>query len=55
MPVVVNEDSSRPFLPSSPTDGLESESEGWVAQDPGSEYFGDSKFGPEFRHGWLII
>ncbi|KAL5010698.1 hypothetical protein ScPMuIL_013003 [Solemya velum] len=41
MPVVVNEDSSRPFLPSSPTDGLESESEGWVAQDPGSEYFGD--------------
>ncbi|XP_030626343.1 beta-mannosidase [Chanos chanos] len=41
---VLQEDSSRPFLVSSPTNGLESEREGWVAQNPYDPHYGDTHF-----------
>ena len=40
---VKQEDTSRPFIASSPSNGMESEAEGWVAKDPGSALYGDSK------------
>lgn len=43
-PIVLKEDNSRPFLPSSPSNGVDTEAEGWVAQDPQSPRFGDSKW-----------
>ncbi|KAL3837189.1 hypothetical protein ACJMK2_022560 [Sinanodonta woodiana] len=39
--VVKNEDTSRPFLPSSPTNGILSIQEGWIAQQPWDEHYGD--------------
>lgn len=39
--IVQQEDTSRPFLASSPSNGVESEQEGWVAKDPGDTHFGD--------------
>jgi len=38
---VVQFDPSRPFLTSSPTNGIQSEKEGWVAQNPYSPIYGD--------------
>lgn len=43
MTIAVAEDPGRPYLTSSPSDGLESVKEGYVAQDPDSELYGDSK------------
>ncbi|GFN78881.1 beta-mannosidase [Plakobranchus ocellatus] len=40
-PVVEAEDPSRQYLSSSPSDGAESVRQGYVAQDPGSELYGD--------------
>ena len=37
------EDESRPFLSSSPSNGVDTEKEGWVAKNPGSPYWGDGK------------
>ncbi|XP_068702128.1 beta-mannosidase-like [Montipora foliosa] len=34
-------DKSRPFLSSSPSNGVETEREGWVAKDPNSVFWGD--------------
>ncbi|VDK30021.1 unnamed protein product [Gongylonema pulchrum] len=45
-------DSSRPFLLSSPTNGIESEKEGGVAQNPGDELFGDIHFYNEHANLW---
>ncbi|XP_026879426.2 beta-mannosidase [Electrophorus electricus] len=42
--IVLQEDSSRPFLVSSPTNGLQSEKEGWVAQNPYDPHYGDVHF-----------
>jgi len=38
------EDHSRPFLSSSPSNGVDTEKEGWVAKKPGSPYWGDVHF-----------
>ena len=40
--IVKQEDTSRPFLSSSPSDGIETELEGWVARNPGDTRYGDS-------------
>ncbi|XP_008311995.1 beta-mannosidase [Cynoglossus semilaevis] len=42
--IVQMEDQSRPFLVSSPTNGAESEQEGWVAADPYDTHYGDTHF-----------
>ncbi|XP_037098092.1 beta-mannosidase [Syngnathus acus] len=44
MAVVKQEDPSRPFLVSSPTNGAESEREGYVASDPYDPRYGDTHF-----------
>ena len=41
--IVKQEDTSRPFVASSPSNAIESEAEGWIAKDPGSTLYGDSK------------
>uniref|UniRef100_A0A8C2ZS38 Beta-mannosidase n=3 Tax=Cyclopterus lumpus TaxID=8103 RepID=A0A8C2ZS38_CYCLU len=38
------EDQSRPFLVSSPSNGAESEQEGWVASNPYDPHYGDTHF-----------
>ncbi|KAG7234597.1 hypothetical protein INR49_002226 [Caranx melampygus] len=42
--IVQEEDQSRPFLVSSPTNGAESEREGWVASNPYDPHYGDTHF-----------
>ncbi|KAM9708937.1 beta-mannosidase [Menidia menidia] len=42
--IVQEEDQSRPFLVSSPTNGAESEHEGWVAANPYDPHYGDVHF-----------
>ncbi|KAJ3613145.1 hypothetical protein NHX12_019397 [Muraenolepis orangiensis] len=42
--VVLEEDQSRPFLASSPTNGLASELQGWVAEDPYDPHYGDTHY-----------
>nr|XP_020515476.1 beta-mannosidase [Labrus bergylta] len=42
--IVQQEDQSRPFLVSSPTNGAESEQEGWVAGNPYDPHYGDTHF-----------
>ncbi|XP_037603311.1 beta-mannosidase isoform X1 [Sebastes umbrosus] len=42
--IVQEEDKSRPFLVSSPTNGAESEQEGWVAENPYDLHYGDTHF-----------
>ncbi|KAL4641879.1 beta-mannosidase [Arapaima gigas] len=42
--IVKKEDQSRPFLTSSPTNGVESEREGWVASNPYDTHYGDVHF-----------
>lgn len=41
---LLQEDQSRPFLVSSPTNGAESEQEGWVAENPYDPHYGDVHF-----------
>ena len=43
MPIVNAENPNRVYLTSSPSDGKETVKEGYVAKDPGSELYGDSK------------
>lgn len=42
---VVNQEDplSRPFVPSSPSNGLETITEGWVAKNPQDTHYGDGK------------
>ncbi|XP_063039646.1 beta-mannosidase [Engraulis encrasicolus] len=42
--IVQKEDPTRPFLVSSPTNGLESEKEGYVASNPYDPHYGDTHF-----------
>ncbi|WAR04381.1 MANBA-like protein [Mya arenaria] len=39
--VVLAEDNSRPFLSSSPSNGMETEEEGWIARKPYDTHYGD--------------
>ena len=41
MKTILSEDNSRPFVPSSPSNGLETEKEGWIAENPGDNLYGD--------------
>uniref|UniRef100_A0A8C8ZRX7 Beta-mannosidase n=1 Tax=Prolemur simus TaxID=1328070 RepID=A0A8C8ZRX7_PROSS len=41
---MVLSDQSRPFIPSSPTNGAETIAEGWISKNPLSNYFGDVHF-----------
>ncbi|XP_051475768.1 beta-mannosidase isoform X2 [Apus apus] len=42
--IVLTEDKSRPFVASSPTNGLESVKEGWLSQNPYDTHYGDTHF-----------
>ncbi|XP_070973400.1 beta-mannosidase-like isoform X2 [Oncorhynchus clarkii lewisi] len=42
--IVQKEDGTRPFLVSSPTNGVESQQEGWVAHDPYDLHYGDTHY-----------
>nr|XP_043903841.1 beta-mannosidase [Solea senegalensis]XP_043903842.1 beta-mannosidase [Solea senegalensis] len=42
--VVRAEDQSRPFIVSSPTNGVESEQEGWLSENPYDPHYGDTHF-----------
>uniref|UniRef100_A0A8C4V2I5 Beta-mannosidase n=1 Tax=Falco tinnunculus TaxID=100819 RepID=A0A8C4V2I5_FALTI len=42
--IVLTEDKSRPFIASSPTNGLESVKEGWISQNPYDTHYGDTHF-----------
>ncbi|NWH32714.1 MANBA mannosidase, partial [Chloropsis hardwickii] len=42
--IVLSEDKSRPFVASSPTNGLESIKEGWLSRDPYDTHYGDTHF-----------
>ncbi|KAG9344023.1 hypothetical protein JZ751_012499 [Albula glossodonta] len=50
--VTLYEDRSRPFLTSSPTNGAESEQEGWVAQNPYDTHYGDTHFYSYLQDCW---
>jgi len=39
--IVMTEDTSRPFVSSSPSNGVETAAEGWLARNPRSYRFGD--------------
>ncbi|KFO60594.1 Beta-mannosidase, partial [Corvus brachyrhynchos] len=42
--IVLTEDKSRPFVASSPTNGLESVKQGWLSQNPYDTHYGDTHF-----------
>nr|XP_012626414.1 beta-mannosidase [Microcebus murinus] len=42
--IVLAGDKSRPFIPSSPTNGAETIAEHWISKNPNSKYFGDVHF-----------
>ncbi|KAI7805656.1 beta-mannosidase isoform X1 [Triplophysa rosa] len=50
--IVLQEDSTRPFIVSSPTNGIESEKEGWVAHDPYDPQNGDTHYYNYTRDCW---
>uniref|UniRef100_A0A671SAV8 Beta-mannosidase n=1 Tax=Sinocyclocheilus anshuiensis TaxID=1608454 RepID=A0A671SAV8_9TELE len=50
--IVLQEDSTRPFLVSSPTNGVESEKEGWVAKDPYDPHYGDTHYYSYYKDCW---
>lgn len=50
--LVQEEDPSRPFLVSSPTNGAESQQEGWVAANPYDPRYGDVHFYSYFHDCW---
>uniref|UniRef100_A0A8C5CQJ9 Beta-mannosidase n=1 Tax=Gadus morhua TaxID=8049 RepID=A0A8C5CQJ9_GADMO len=50
--LVLEEDQSRPFLASSPTNGLASERQGWVADDPYDPRYGDTHYYSYSRDCW---
>ncbi|XP_064488177.1 beta-mannosidase-like isoform X2 [Ornithodoros turicata] len=41
MPIVLEEDRTRPFVSSSPSNGKQTEKENWIATDPNSVKYGD--------------
>uniref|UniRef100_A0A8C8RIX0 Beta-mannosidase n=2 Tax=Pelusios castaneus TaxID=367368 RepID=A0A8C8RIX0_9SAUR len=42
--IVLAEDKSRPYITSSPTNGMESVKEGWISQNPYDTHYGDTHF-----------
>ncbi|XP_050011677.1 beta-mannosidase isoform X3 [Alexandromys fortis] len=42
--VVLSEDKSRPFIVSSPTNGVKTMAEGWISYHPNSNHYGDVHF-----------
>ncbi|XP_066535058.1 beta-mannosidase isoform X2 [Hoplias malabaricus] len=50
--IVLQADSTRPFLASSPTNGVESVKEGWVAKNPYDPNYGDVHFYNYFHDCW---
>ncbi|XP_061843640.1 beta-mannosidase [Nerophis lumbriciformis] len=50
--IVKEEDPSRPFLVSSPTNGAKSEREGYVAADPYDPHYGDTHFYSYLHDCW---
>ncbi|KAL0969506.1 hypothetical protein UPYG_G00228170 [Umbra pygmaea] len=50
--IVQQEDGSRPVLVSSPTNGAETEQEGWVAQNPYDVHYGDTHYYSYFQDCW---
>ena len=50
--VVMEEDPTRPFVTSSPSNGVLSEKEGWVAKDPSDERYGDLHAYRYIEDGW---
>ena len=46
METILDEDYTRPFLSSSPTNGEMTEQNGWISEDPkpSSPHYGDSEF-----------
>ena len=50
---VAQEDPNRPFIMSSPSNGKESDMEGFVAKEPWSELYGDSMYAMQYL--WVMI
>ena len=48
-------DTSRPFVSSSPSNGLETEKEGWIARNPNSDFYGDGKFSLPNNSGYANL
>ena len=51
-PIVEREDPSRVYLSSSPSNGIDTVKEGWIASDPQSPLFGDVHFYDYTDNGW---
>lgn len=52
MPIVTQEDPSRTFLPSSPSNGPQTVKEGWISKDPQDNQYGDVHFYNYFGDEW---
>ncbi|GAB1288145.1 Beta-mannosidase [Apodemus speciosus] len=50
--IVLSEDKSRPFIASSPTNGIKTMEEGWISQDPYSIQYGDTHFYNYYSDCW---
>uniref|UniRef100_A0A1B6CRS8 Beta-mannosidase n=1 Tax=Clastoptera arizonana TaxID=38151 RepID=A0A1B6CRS8_9HEMI len=50
--IVLQYDNSRPFTVSSPSNGLESEAEGYIAKDPYSSLYGDDHYYNYYANLW---
>lgn len=51
-PVVLAQDSTRPYIVSSPTNGIESEREGYIADNPYSSLYGDVHYYNYLADAW---
>lgn len=51
--VVQEEDATRPFVVSSPSNGIESEEEGYVAENPGDTLYGDKHYYNYLSDAWI--
>ncbi|XP_005406305.1 PREDICTED: beta-mannosidase [Chinchilla lanigera] len=50
--VVFAGDKTRPFVPSSPSNGIETVAEGWISRDHNSNYYGDVHFYDYYNDCW---
>lgn len=50
--IVLAEDKSRPYITSSPTNGLKSAEEGWLAPNPDDTHYGDIHYYNYFQDCW---
>jgi beta-mannosidase len=51
-PIVLKQDSTRPYIVSSPTNGIESEAEGYIADNPYSSLYGDVHYYNYLADAW---